>query len=87
MGLIESVAPTIYTARGREHIKMSYDLWRKVEACDQALRGAGMQMKIICEHCTAHGHPHPYVAGDNQRNGASFTMTCAHAERTLDFGV
>ncbi len=77
-------APTIFSPRGTEIIRMPHELWSAVETCDPMLRGNGMQMQIVCQTCLEHGQPNPYVEGDNQRNGATFTMTCAHAERRLD---
>jgi hypothetical protein len=78
---------TVLTAAGLEHLRLSFDVWQAVEKCDQLLRRHGMQMIIICEHCHARGDPFPVVRGDNSRHGATLTMTCAHAERRLDFST
>lgn len=88
MGLITTTdAPAIQltTATGKPVEVMPFELWRAVEQADLMLRRYGMQMVILCEHCQNYGHPHPIVAGDNQRNATVFTMTCAHLERRMEF--
>jgi hypothetical protein len=80
-----TAAPAIFAPSGVAIARMPITLWQAVDACDQQLRQYGMQMIIMCEHCLSTGHPHPIVDGDNTRNGSTFTMTCPHLERRLDF--
>ncbi len=87
MAAVGEVAPTILTSTGREVVRVPWELVSAVDACDALLRRYGMQMQIICEDCHARGVPHPYIQGNNARGGATFTMTCAHAERRYDFSV
>jgi len=88
MGLIETTdTPAVHltTATGKEVQVMPFELWQAVNTADLILRKHGMQMVILCEHCHGYGHPHPVVSGDNLRNGTTFTMTCAHLERRMEF--
>lgn len=82
-----TTAAAILSPAGKEIQYVPFELVNAVDRCDQILRRYGMQMMIVCEHCHAHGHRHPYVAGDNKRFGSEWTMTCAHAERRYDVSL
>lgn len=71
----------ILTPKGRDIVRVPYELMRAVEACDTLLRRHGMQMKILCETCYHRQAPDPHVHGDNRRESTTWKLTCAHAER------